>query len=301
MSEPNKQQIGDGSDNYGNAAKQGANAIKKAGKNAAKESAKKGAEATGRAAVNTVKVGAKTGKAVSEIAAGTAAGGPWGAIISAAWSMRHTLFKILICVCLVVVFIVVTVVALPDILYQNIKNIFKPDTGQTENVVQASYMDLSAVVTAAIEQGHRDASAKVENIISEGGYDRTFSTACLSDLSSETRQHDICYILAAYSVAAEHRDVSRENLVYKLNQATEDMFQVSYEVRQITMTVTDGDETREKTVDYVACTIHPLDMNAVCAALGLNTSEPYGDTGKSCGEIVAFYTESLERILNFGG
>ena len=37
------------------------------------------------------------GKAAAEIAAGTAAGGPWGAILSAAWAMRHTLFKILVC------------------------------------------------------------------------------------------------------------------------------------------------------------------------------------------------------------
>ena len=91
MSEPTKQQIGDGQDNFGEAAKQMTNAAKQI-------SAERGAEAALNAATNTVKAGIKTGKAVSEIAAGTAAGGPWGAIISAAWSMRHTLFKILVCI-----------------------------------------------------------------------------------------------------------------------------------------------------------------------------------------------------------
>lgn len=301
MAEADKQQIGDGSDSYGTAARNAGEVWKRAGKNAVRETAKKGAEATVNAAVNTVKAGVKTGKAVSEIAAGTAVGGPVGAVISAAWSMRHTLFKVLICVCLVILFIVVTVVALPDILIQNIKNVFKSDPGESVDVVQASYIDLASIVTASVEQGYKNANAEVERIISGGGYERTLSMACLTDLSSETKQHDICYILAAYSVSAEQNDVSRENLVYKLNQSTESMFPVTYEVRRTTKTVTEGDATREVTVEYVVCTIHPLDMNVISESLGLNTNAKYGDTGKTYGEIVEFYTESLEKILNYRG
>ena len=106
MAEPDKRQIGDGSDNYGEAAKQMAKAAKEAGKETAKQAAVKGAEAGANAAAATVQAGVEGGKAVAEIAAGTAAGGPWGAILSAAWAMRHTLFKILVCICLF--FLVIT-------------------------------------------------------------------------------------------------------------------------------------------------------------------------------------------------
>lgn len=119
MAEPNKQQIGDGADNYGSAVNNAAKAAKqatKAGKEVAKQAAAKGAEATANAAAATVKAGVEGGKAVAEIAAGTASGGPWGAIISAAWAMRHTLFKILVCICLCVVFLIVLIVELPGIL-----------------------------------------------------------------------------------------------------------------------------------------------------------------------------------------
>ena len=92
MAEPDKRQIGDGSDNYGEAAKQMAKAAKEAGIETAKQAAVKGAEAGANAAAATVQAGVEGGKAVAEIAAGTAAGGPWGAILSAAWAMRHTLF-----------------------------------------------------------------------------------------------------------------------------------------------------------------------------------------------------------------
>lgn len=111
MAEPQKQQMGDGSDNICQAAGQAAKAAKNAGKQAAKQAAKKGAEAAANAAAATVKAGVEGGKAVAEIAAGTAAGGPWGAIISAAWAMRHTLFKILVCLCLSVVFLIVMIVS----------------------------------------------------------------------------------------------------------------------------------------------------------------------------------------------
>ena len=94
MAEPDKRQIGDGSDNYGEAAKQMAKAAKEAGIETAKQAAVKGAEAGANAAAATVQAGVEGGKAVAEIAAGTAAGGPWGAILSAAWAMRHTLARI---------------------------------------------------------------------------------------------------------------------------------------------------------------------------------------------------------------
>ena len=228
MAEPDKQQIGEGSDSYGSAARNAGKAIRQAGQNAAKESAQKGAEAAANAAAHTVKAGAKVGKAASEIAAGTAVGGPWGAIISAAWSMRHTLFKILVCICLAVLFIVITVVALPDILIQNIKNVFNPDEQQS-SVVEASYADLAAIVTASVDQGHRMADAEIKRLIADGGYDRELSLANVTDLSAETRNHDICCILAAYSVAADRNEISRENLIYRLSQATDRMFPVRYE------------------------------------------------------------------------
>lgn len=120
MAEPDKRQIGDGSDNYGEAAKQMAKAAKEAGIETAKQAAVKGAEAGANAAAATVQAGVEGGKAVAEIAAGTAAGGPWGAILSAAWAMRHTLFKILVCICLFFLVIIVLIVSLPSVVTNSV-------------------------------------------------------------------------------------------------------------------------------------------------------------------------------------
>lgn len=133
MAEPEKQQIGDGSDNYGQAAGQMAKAAKQAGQEAAKQTAAKGAEATANAAAATVKASVEGGKAAAEIAAGTAAGGPWGAILSAAWAMRHTLFKILVCICLFLLFLITMIVSLPTIVSNSIFGLdgTKPAEGAT--------------------------------------------------------------------------------------------------------------------------------------------------------------------------
>ena len=65
MAEPEKQQIGDGSDNYEQAAGQMAKAAKQAGQEATKQTAVKGAEATANAAAATVKASVEGGKAAS--------------------------------------------------------------------------------------------------------------------------------------------------------------------------------------------------------------------------------------------
>ena len=78
MAEPDKQQIGDGSDNYAQAAKQMANAAKQIGKETATQAAKAGAEATANAATAAVQASVEGGKAAAQIAAGTAMGGPLG-------------------------------------------------------------------------------------------------------------------------------------------------------------------------------------------------------------------------------
>ena len=64
MAEPEKDQIGDGQDNFGQAAGKAIQAAKQISHDAAAEAAVKGAEATANAAAAVVQAGAESGKAV---------------------------------------------------------------------------------------------------------------------------------------------------------------------------------------------------------------------------------------------
>ena len=68
MAEQNKTQMGDGADNYGQAAGQMAKAAKQLGQEAAKQAAAKGVEATANAATAAVQASVEGGKAAAEIA-----------------------------------------------------------------------------------------------------------------------------------------------------------------------------------------------------------------------------------------
>ena len=231
MAEPDKQQIGDGSDNYGQAAGQMAKAARQAGQEAAKQAAAKGAEATANAAAATVKASVEGGKAAAEIAAGTAAGGPWGAILSAAWAMRHTLFKILVCICLFLLFLIVMIVSLPSIVSNSIFGLdgTPPVDGAS---LQGTYSELSEVVSDVVDTGYDTSLARVEQIIEDGGYDYDLSMDALINYAQSSAGFDVSYILAAYSASLQQQGISKDDMVAKLDAVAGDMFPVTYEEKE---------------------------------------------------------------------
>lgn len=231
MSEPTNQQIGDGSDNYGQAAGQMAKAAKQASQNAASQAAAKGAEATANAAAATVKAGVEGGKAVSEIAVGTAAGGPWGAILSAAWAMRNTLFKILVCICLVLTFLIVMVVSLPSVVANSVFGL--DGTEPAENAtLMSSYTEMADAVSDIVDAGYDLSLAEVEQIIENGGYDYELSMEALINYAQSSAGFDVSYILAAYSASMEQQNTTQADMIAKLANVAGSMFPVTSEEKE---------------------------------------------------------------------
>ena len=169
------------------------------------------------------------GKAVAEIAAGTAAGGPWGAILSAAWAMRHTLFKILVCICLFFLVIIVLIVSLPSVVTNSV---FGLDGSMVDmenpTTLLESYNDLSADISAVVEEGYDAALAKVEQIIEDGGYDYDLSMDALINYAQGSAGYDVSYILAAYSASLQQRNTGKEDMLAKLRSVADSMFTVAF-------------------------------------------------------------------------
>ena len=296
MSEPTKQQVGDGQDNYGQAAKQVANVTKQVGKNVAQKAAAKGAEATVNAATATVKAGAVAGKAAANVAVGTAAGGPFGAIISAAWSMRHTLFKVLICICLVIVFIIVTVISLPAIIFDSIFGLSGDYSGSS---LQAAYSELSTSVTQTISKGYRFALDKVDSIIKDGGYDYDRSMSALVDNSNIDVNYDVCYAISVYSASKQQKDVSADNMVYMMTSVIDQMFVVTYEVLHVEVPILSDllEIIGTEIISFVKCVIQPFTNAFFLTAFGVDVNAKYGEFDITYGEAIDFMTDSLRQTL----
>ena len=292
-----QQQLGDGQDNYLQGARKLAEASKKAGAAAGKAAG----EAAANAAAATVKAGVEGGKAVSEIAAGTAAGGPWGAALAAAWSLRHTLFKVLVFLCLFLLFIIVTVVSLPSIVTNNMFHL-DPNTvdpnGPTE--LAANFDDLSATVSACIQDGYDAALAQVEQIIAAGGYDRDLSMEALINNGLTSVDYDTCYTLAAYSASLEQKGTSKSDLQAKLQAVSGQMYAVTCEEKEKQVTIpaeAEGEEATTATVKYVVCTIHPFDQSVILTAFGIDTDAQYGQFSITYGEAITNMSNALKMTL----
>lgn len=297
MAEPNNQQMGDGSDNYGQAAAQMAKAAKQAGQEAAKQAAAKGAEATANAAAATASATVEGGTAAAEIATGTAAGGPVGAILAAAWSLRHTLYKILICICLFLLFLICAIVSLPTIVTNSIFGLDgnPPVAGATLN---SAYTDMEQSVTDIVKEGYDASMAEVERIISSGGYDREMSLDATINYAQSSAGYDTCYILSAYSVSMEQHNTSKDDMISKMRAIKEDMFPVTYVVKSAEKTVRNDDGTTStKTVRYVECTISSFDDTVIDRAFGIDKNAPYGDFGRKYGEIIDSMAQALKKTL----
>ena len=157
MSEPVKQQIGDGQDDFGQAAGKLVEAAKQV------KAASQGAQTAAQAANTAIATAQASGGAAAEVAAGSAAG-PWGALLAAAWASRHALFKVLVCACLGLLIIIVLIVSLPSIVSNGIFGLdgVQPIDGAT---LLSTYNKMAEVVDQAVDDGYNQALAEVEDII----------------------------------------------------------------------------------------------------------------------------------------
>ena len=295
MAEEEKQQVGDGADNYGQAASQmakaagqsGQAAAKQAGKEAAKQAAKAGAEATANTSAAVVQAGVEGGKAVAQVAAGTAVGGPWGAILSALWALRHTLFKILVFLCLLLLLFIVMIVSLPSILMNAVFGLDGTAVDMENPVtLQESYNEMSGAVSDVVDQGYNRASEKVEQIIQDGGYDYDLSMEALINYAQSSAGYDVSYILAAYSASLQQQGTSEADMVAKLEAVMDDMFPVTYEEKQqerlipvsyttyqaVTLTVVTS-QTQTGTIDGTPQYRYTTESRTYYEPAGVQTSE----------------------------
>lgn len=265
MAEPDKRQVGEGSDNYGEAAKQMANAAKQVGKESAKQAAAAGTKAVANASAAVVQASVEGGKAAAQIAAGTAAGGPWGAILSAAWALRHTLFKVLVCICLFFLLIIVMIVSLPSIILNSVFGLDgTPVDMENPVTIQQSYDDMAASISTVVQDGYTLSLEKVEQIIADGGYDYDLSMESLINYAQSSSGYDVSYILATYSASLGQKSTSEADMLSKLDAVADDMFPVTSAEKEVELTVPLTYSTyREVTVTVVTSRSQTGTINGV--------------------------------------
>lgn len=212
-----------------------------------------------------VQASVEGGKAAAQIAAGTAAGGPWGAILSAAWALRHTLFKVLVCICLFFLLIIVMIVSLPSIILNSVFGLDgTPVDMENPVTIQQSYDDMAASISTVVQDGYTLSLEKVEQIIADGGYDYDLSMESLINYAQSSSGYDVSYILAAYSASLGQKSTSEADMLSKLDAVADDMFPVTSAEKEVELTVPLTYSTyREVTVTVVTSRSQTGTINGV--------------------------------------
>src|SRR5699024_2876212 len=106
-----------------------------------------------------------------------------------------------------------------------------------------------------------------------------------------------CYVLAAYSASMVQRGTTKVDLQNKLNAVADQMYAVTYEVKQAQVTVETDDGPEMQTVEYVACTIQPFDQSVILTAFGVDTGAQYDQFQVTYGEAILNMSNSLKMTM----
>lgn len=244
--------VGQNLNNANNGAS-GGNAGAQVGSEATKEAVNKGSQQAVQAAVEGTKAAAETGAGVATGAAtGTAVGGPVGTAIGAAWGLRHTLFKTVCAIVLVLAVLISFFHTLPEVVYYSV---FGFDGGNNEEnlTIESIYADLADAIQDLIDEAYEYSYEQAKKKIKSSGYDYDISLENLTDKAKNSAHYDVAHILAAYSVMlGEDEEPSKDDLIKKLKNHKDEFFPITSEVK-----------TEEVIVPVEYWTYKPVSINCV--------------------------------------
>ena len=123
------------------------------------------------------------------------------------------------------------VVSLPSIVFNSIFGLDgnKPAEDVTPTAV---YAEMAGAVSDVVDDGYNQALAKVEQMISDGGYDYDASMEALVNYAQSSSGYDVSYILAAYSASMQQKNTKKDDMISKLSGVAGNMFPVTSEEKQ---------------------------------------------------------------------
>lgn len=188
--------------------------------------------------------------------------------------MRHTLYRILICVCLILLIFVVLLASLPSVVTNAT---FGLDGSEPTGSLSGSYSALSSAVASIVAEGYNSSLDTVDEMIEHGGYNYRYSMNSLINNAQASTGYDVSYILAAYSVSVAQKSTSEADMRSKLETAADRMFPVTAEEKTDFIQPDDSEdgENDSTAITYLQCTIHPFDTSVIASAFGLDPAAPY--------------------------
>lgn len=120
---------------------------------------------TAASAANTLRGAVKTGKAVTKIAQGAAAGGPYGAIAAGLWAGRNTVVKIIAATAFILFLPILYILMLPSLIFGGGGLDSVPDHVLNDNtVIMANLTDIETTIEGVLRDKHNQIVTKIKQV-----------------------------------------------------------------------------------------------------------------------------------------
>ena len=96
------------------------------------------------------------------------------------------------------------------------------------------------------------------------------------------------------------RGTTKVDLQSKLNAVADQMYAVTYEVKEAQVPVESGESEatgETETVEYVVCTIHPFDQSVILKAFGVDVDATYDQFNITYGEAILNMSNALKMTM----
>lgn len=117
-------------------------------------------------AANKIRGAVKTGKAISSVAKGAAAGGPYGAITGFVWENRKRIPKIIITAIALFMIPVLIICMLPSVIFNGLKEAFSPNKLipilNDSTVITNNLNDISESIGAVMSEAMEDVLSQID-------------------------------------------------------------------------------------------------------------------------------------------
>lgn len=129
----------------------------------------------GVSAAQTIQGAIKTGKAISGIAKGAAAGGPYGAAAAALWTNRKAVIKIVLAAAFLLLLPVLFILMLPSLIFGGLSNGFTESNSPIINdslAITENVVEIVSVIGSVLNDGQNDVYSRVEADFAASGADQ---------------------------------------------------------------------------------------------------------------------------------
>ena len=207
-------------------------------------------------AVNAIKGAVKTGKAVSGIAKGAAAAGPYGAIAAGLWENRKLVGKIIAAASLVLLIPVLFVMMLPSLIFGAI---FGGSGGGDADITAVNIMNDNAAIMQNISEIESAVGAVLresyDNVLDaieaeKSGLDEGTIVEIIDDYSADIF-FNCDLIIAQYCAHKDkYEDINLDDLIKILKDEKDNLFSYTFETSTTTGTDEDGNEITIPKITY---------------------------------------------------